>query len=345
MFRFFRRLREQVLRQGKIGRYLTYAGGEIILVVLGILIALQINNWSAAKANKQAIDSILLNIQKNLAPEIVDATKVLDFYFKKDSLLQLVEADQLTPAHFETMGDFSARYAILGGSGMDMNDVGYNNLILQIDKIPNEYDALYQELNHLYEIEYNYLKEQQEDIRKITDNFIEFLKYNHAWYASISGELPEEAIDYFLNDPLYKNHVNDYAMKADKVWTALIRYKAQAIKVVKMIDQLNIENAGNTASIEQYLLDKKSLLAYTGIYSIPSTEIELEFKSNDIGLISEIPGRGKFQLVPHDHMTFVETSQNVKYTFQEEKGQITGLQLINPQGNVALTLEKKETNN
>ena len=46
MINFFRKIRQNLLRQNRMGRYLLYAFGEIILVVIGILIALQINNWN-----------------------------------------------------------------------------------------------------------------------------------------------------------------------------------------------------------------------------------------------------------------------------------------------------------
>jgi hypothetical protein len=46
MLKFFRNIRKSLLAHGKTGRYLKYAFGEIILVVIGILIALQINNWN-----------------------------------------------------------------------------------------------------------------------------------------------------------------------------------------------------------------------------------------------------------------------------------------------------------
>jgi hypothetical protein len=45
MIKFFRKIRQNLLLEGKTGKYLKYAIGEIVLVVIGILIALQINNW------------------------------------------------------------------------------------------------------------------------------------------------------------------------------------------------------------------------------------------------------------------------------------------------------------
>jgi len=52
MIKFFRKIRQNLLSQGKTGKYFKYAIGEIILVVIGILIALQINNWNENRKNK-----------------------------------------------------------------------------------------------------------------------------------------------------------------------------------------------------------------------------------------------------------------------------------------------------
>ena len=49
MIKFFRKIRQRLLDEGKLAKYLAYAIGEILLVVIGILIALQINNWNEAR--------------------------------------------------------------------------------------------------------------------------------------------------------------------------------------------------------------------------------------------------------------------------------------------------------
>jgi len=46
MINFFRKIRQQLLVENKTGKYLKYAIGEIVLVMIGILLALQVNNWS-----------------------------------------------------------------------------------------------------------------------------------------------------------------------------------------------------------------------------------------------------------------------------------------------------------
>ncbi len=59
MLKFFRRIRQRLLKEGQLSTYLLYAIGEILLVVIGILIALQINNWNEErKAKKEEISTL-----------------------------------------------------------------------------------------------------------------------------------------------------------------------------------------------------------------------------------------------------------------------------------------------
>ena len=51
MINFFRRIRKKLAGDSKPLKYMTYALGEIVLVVIGILIALQINNWNEKRRN------------------------------------------------------------------------------------------------------------------------------------------------------------------------------------------------------------------------------------------------------------------------------------------------------
>ena len=57
MIKFFRKIRQRLLSENRLGKYLLYAIGEIVLVIIGILFALQINNWnSTQKAHDQELE-------------------------------------------------------------------------------------------------------------------------------------------------------------------------------------------------------------------------------------------------------------------------------------------------
>ncbi len=62
MIKFFRKIRKNLLNEGKTSKYFKYAIGEIILVVIGILIALQINNWNEDKIDRRIEKTIMRNI-------------------------------------------------------------------------------------------------------------------------------------------------------------------------------------------------------------------------------------------------------------------------------------------
>lgn len=70
MIKFFRKIRQKLLSEGKTGTYLKYAIGEIVLVVFGILIALQINTWNEDRKlkalEKNYISSFISDIKSDL---------------------------------------------------------------------------------------------------------------------------------------------------------------------------------------------------------------------------------------------------------------------------------------
>ena len=70
MINFFRKIRQKNLTENKLGKYLTYAIGEIILVVIGILIALSINNWNENRKAKILEKRILIELKKSMYSDI-----------------------------------------------------------------------------------------------------------------------------------------------------------------------------------------------------------------------------------------------------------------------------------
>ena len=66
MIKFFRKIRQNLLSEGKTGKYFKYAIGEIILVVVGILIALQINNWNNANIDTQKEKEYLSSLMEDI---------------------------------------------------------------------------------------------------------------------------------------------------------------------------------------------------------------------------------------------------------------------------------------
>ena len=82
MIKFFRKIRQNSLSEGKTGKYLKYAVGEIVLVVIGILIALQINNWNENRKVESIKTTNYLNLLDDLKTDsilIENKMKELDY--------------------------------------------------------------------------------------------------------------------------------------------------------------------------------------------------------------------------------------------------------------------------
>jgi len=97
MIKFFRKIRQKMLTENKFSKYILYAIGEIVLVVIGILIALWINTLNQVKAQKKKIDSILVKIQNDILQDIDNADWLLENYMRKDSIYTRMMRDDLSP--------------------------------------------------------------------------------------------------------------------------------------------------------------------------------------------------------------------------------------------------------
>ena len=97
MFSFFRRFRQMLLANGSFTKYLVYALGEIFLVVIGILIALQINNWNESQKSGRLEQHYLQSLKQEF---LINRSKVESL----DSLLavQLEASKEFTQSMHPT---------------------------------------------------------------------------------------------------------------------------------------------------------------------------------------------------------------------------------------------------
>ena len=97
MIKLFRNIRQNLLNEGKTSKYFKYAIGEIVLVVIGILIALQINNWNEERKDQNKLLNIYRLISIDIDNDIEELQANLDFYNDKKSVFEKVVHDSITP--------------------------------------------------------------------------------------------------------------------------------------------------------------------------------------------------------------------------------------------------------
>ena len=76
MIKFFRKIRYDLMGKNKTGKYLKYAIGEIVLVMIGILLALQINNWNESQKMNKWERRFLIDLKNELKSNLIQLEKV-----------------------------------------------------------------------------------------------------------------------------------------------------------------------------------------------------------------------------------------------------------------------------
>lgn len=79
MMKFFRKIRQNLVGEGKTAQYLKYAIGEIILVVIGILLALQVNEWNLKKQNRSYEITMLQEVNEALIVDLKNINRNISY--------------------------------------------------------------------------------------------------------------------------------------------------------------------------------------------------------------------------------------------------------------------------
>ena len=110
MIKFFRKIRQSLLSQGRFSNYLLYAIGEILLVMIGILLALQVNNWNNGRLDAAKEQLILQNLQTDIKNNINNLEEVSnsfgEAYRASAKLLEIIKNEgDINPSEIETLMD------------------------------------------------------------------------------------------------------------------------------------------------------------------------------------------------------------------------------------------------
>jgi hypothetical protein len=100
MIKFFRKIRYDFMEKNKTGKYFKYAIGEIVLVVIGILIALSINNWNENRKDEKRIDAFIQKLKtqtENNITKIVNNIQYFDSNYQTSiRLISIIGTDATT---------------------------------------------------------------------------------------------------------------------------------------------------------------------------------------------------------------------------------------------------------
>ncbi len=129
MINFFRRIRRGLLDNGNLKRYSLYAVGEILLVMIGILLALQVNNWNNKKADQEAEHQVYQTIERQIADDKNVIIGVVNY--NNGYLTQFAYANQLIDQNDRSKLDTLAAIIVDLTKNSDFNRSSnvYQNLV------------------------------------------------------------------------------------------------------------------------------------------------------------------------------------------------------------------------
>ena len=241
MIKFFRKIRQNLLMENKTGKYFKYAIGEIVLVVIGILIALQINNWNEDSKLAKQETIIIQNLLGNLKQAKIQSNSYIEQenQLVKSLILALgINPDQTrndkiswtNTEFYKLMWDFETAVPVIN-TYSDIKNTGELSTIKN-KNIRENFTDLELKIESLNSQVADRLTVQQLRIDEIGINEINFipLLQNLKTKISITDEITND-YKLILANPKTRNLL---AIKLDLTYTTLNKREGLA----KAIDQL-----------------------------------------------------------------------------------------------------------
>ncbi|MCA0154412.1 DUF6090 family protein [Winogradskyella vincentii] len=296
MIKFFRKIRQNLLMENKTGKYFKYAIGEIVLVVIGILIALQINNWNEKRKINNEIDLVFTALQTELESNILETSGLLRVGHLTDSLRTLFRENKVTreiirKKPYLAFLSYRTRSTFL-------EDDRLNEVIEQEKELSANYKSLLPEIK-LLKRRIKAWRFWQEKTLELSMQRRKELASKTPWIGTNDSLGFEKIIDRTLNDKIHRSEVNQYAeyQLGENVWEAnkirtssvvlLWKLKSTKDKNLKIEDFLNHLNLKPFIEFTCGKVPKKQYETYFDrsviIYNNQNKEVTLKwrYKNND----------------------------------------------------------------
>lgn len=222
-------------------KYARYAFGEIALVVIGILIALSINNWNESKKAKNSLHTTYSIVLKDLQNDINDIETILEYYDSIKPCYNKILDGVMSKEDF--IQNKNCSRILMGYPDFSMDLRGYN--LLKNSNNKTNKDSLTIEIvqfytKNIYEINGNEKMKNEH----FNDNY-KYWKDNSQWFSDFiknrySDSLNEGFLEYTINSQDYKNRVAVfYLLNYEVLNIQYAKFSDQAKGLIKKIEDFN----------------------------------------------------------------------------------------------------------
>ncbi|WP_411896254.1 DUF6090 family protein [Winogradskyella sp. A2] len=253
MIKFFRKIRQKLLSENKFSKYLIYAIGEIVLVVIGILIALSINNWNEERKANLREQSLYQNILTDLENEDVRLNSALGQYKQHSDAYYQIYYETIGKANYDSTSNKLDTYNILRWHNVFdfVVTIKHKNNISEITN-----NKIIELLNEKVDSESNVLQANQ-NFNDFKDEIIIPFFIRHRIYDSKKAFQSEK---YKFNPLLDNNFISNNRLKSQDVSAEfdqiLVELKIKTSWAIETLERLMRKNNEISEALSNELNEK-----------------------------------------------------------------------------------------
>ena len=284
MLRFFRLLRKKLLEDLKLFKYLLYALGEIVLVIIGILIAVNINNANEGRKQERKIRGTLAQTENEVRDAINNGAIALRFCLRTDSLARVVLTKNPTFQDYKSSRDMALLLQRRGAFTIE-ND-SYQNLVELSAGMPEKYEKVLDRLNNLYMGHWPFVEKGLEKFNNKMERQLAKLLDTEKWAGDfMQQKVTDDAIEYMLNDFRYKNMVSG---KLNSVGSDIslytLNFRLIALECHEEIERLLGPSNESFPSSSPVRINPEEYSEWVGKYALGDLVLEIEASDSSLHL-------------------------------------------------------------
>lgn len=231
----FAKIKMKLLNKNKIGPYIRYAIGEIILIVIGVSIAISLNNWNKKRQQEKVINGIFSILISDMKSDTVEVSQIIDFYNKRKSTFLKVTNDLLSK---DEIIECNCTFLIATRRLFSLNIRGFNQLRDYKDISANSNDTLVFKIIDFYS-RMTVLVENQNDLidKDIIGNLV-YWRDSYPWFSSfLQHKLTKEELSYFGSSQEYRNKVAYHYVLIFKNYIPVLKsFQNQSEKIISKLN-------------------------------------------------------------------------------------------------------------
>ena len=234
------------MEKNKTGKYLKYAIGEIVLVVLGILIALSINNWNENRKENKFLKQVYAQIQKDLQVDTLNVSQKIELYLQKNNRLTDIIDRNIPISYHDTINESNyancekCRIDVADADSFQNLDKGYqllkslntdqsnkvDSLSFKIDAFYKDYNAIFPDVNKML---LDITIETLDDFQKY-DWFVEWSVFERRTYN-------KELVTYIFESDEYRTKSARHLIYSKYYLSRLKDYNTNATEILKILGE------------------------------------------------------------------------------------------------------------